>query len=95
MSEENVNKCRKCTYCGNYDRYYVKGLHHFESIRKGYCNKHCKIVANGDSCEYWKTASHKHYLRKRVASRALYEILMDISAIRQILQESQDEEEHL
>ncbi len=95
MNEEIKKKSKKCLYCGNYEGYYKKGLHRFESIKQGFCVKNNQIVSNKDCCEFWKTSSRRFYLRKKVASRALFEILMDISAIRQILQENQDEGENL
>lgn len=95
MNEEKEKKCNRCLYCGNYEGYYKKGLHRFESIKQGLCSKHNKIVSNKDCCEFWRTSSRRFYFRKKVASRALYEILMDISAIRQILEENQDEGENL
>ena len=94
MSEEK-QKSKKCLYCGNYESYYIKGLRRFESIKKGRCKMLDKIVDNNYGCENWKSSSRKYYLRKRVATRALYEIIIDISAIRQILQESQDEGKNL
>lgn len=39
--------------------------------------------------------SRRFYFRKRAISRALYEMLMDISAIRQIIQEEQEERKNL
>ena len=94
MSEDNKQKCKMCRYCGNYEGYYIKSLHHFESIKQGYCSQHRNIVAYNYCCDCWKKNTRKIYMRKRVAARALYEILMDISAIRQILQESVDDGEN-
>lgn len=93
MKEEQ--KCKQCLYCDNYDGYYVKGLRRFESIQKGYCAHLEKIVDNRYGCEHWKSRRRRFLHRKKVASRALYKILMDISAIRQILQENQDEGKNL
>ena len=95
MNKENQTKRKKCMYCSNYEGYYIKGLRHFESIKKGYCSNHCKIVSNNDGCECWKTRARRYYARKRAVSRALYEILMDISAIRQIMLEDKDEGDNL
>ena len=95
MSEEKENKCKKCLYCGNYEGYYTKGLRRFESIKKGHCQMSDKIVDHNSGCENWRSSYRKFNFRKRVATRALYEILMDLSTIRQILQESQDEGKNL
>lgn len=93
--EENEVKSKKCLYCGNYEGYYTKELCHFESIKKGRCQIRDQIVNNNFGCENWRSRFRRVNFRKRVATRALYEILMDISAIRQILQESQNEEKNL
>ncbi len=93
MSEEN--KSKKCLYCGNYEGYYTKKLCRFESIKKGHCEMQDKIVGSNFGCENWKRSCRGFHYRKRVTSRALYEILMDLSAIRQILQESREEGKNL
>ncbi len=95
MEEETTKKSRKCVYCGHYEGYYTKGLHRFERAKQGFCKQHEKIVENGNTCECWETNRRRFYFRKRVISRALYEMLMDISAIRQIIQEEQEERGNL
>lgn len=95
VSMETEGKSRKCLYCGNYEGYYKKGLHHFESIKQGYCSELKKIVSNKDGCMCWRSSRYRCGLRKRVATRALYEILTQISAIRQIFEESEEERKNL
>lgn len=95
MNEETEQKKRQCLHCGLYEPYYTKGLYHFESLKKGYCRKHDKIVEYCDGCEKWRTGIHNDEFRKKVALKALCEILMNLSAIRQILQECQEEEKEL
>lgn len=95
MEEETTKKSRKCVYCGHYEGYYTKGWHRFERAKQGFCKQHEKIVENGNTCECWETNRRRFYFRKRVISRALYEMLMDISAIRQIIQEEQEERGNL
>ena len=92
MSEENKPKSKKCQYCGNYEGYYVKGSRQFESLKKGRCCVQDKIVENCDGCEHWRTRGQRSFYRSRDVSKTLYEIVMDLSAIRQILQENQDED---
>ena len=94
MSEENEQKCKTCRYCGNYEGYYIKSGHNFESIKQGYCKQNRNMVASNFGCDCWRKNTRKINMRKRVATRALYEILTDISAIRQILQESLDDGEN-
>ncbi|HIY78575.1 MAG TPA: hypothetical protein H9728_05980 [Candidatus Borkfalkia excrementavium] len=95
MENEKAKKSTKCVYCGHYEGYYTKGLHCFERTKQGFCEQHNKVVNNGDTCDCWETNRHRFYFRKRVISRALYEMLMDISAIRQIIQEEQEERKNL
>lgn len=95
MEEENEKPNKKCAYCGNFDGYYTKGLHRFERTKQGFCSKHNKIVGNNECCECWRTNSKRFFYRKKVASRALFEMMMDLSAIRQIFQESREEEKNL
>ncbi len=95
MEEGTTKKSTKCVYCEHYEGYYTKGLHCFERTKQGFCKQHNKVVNNGDTCECWETNRHRFYFRKRVISRALYEMLMDISAIRQIIQEEQEERKNL
>jgi len=88
-------KSKKCCYCGNFEGYYTKGLRRYEKSKQGFCSQHRKIVENQNCCECWKKNSKRYSARYRVASRALYEILMDISAIRQIIQENEEENKNL
>ena len=89
--EDTKQKCKKCLYCRNYTAYYIKGVRSFDSIRQGYCCQHNQIVAGCDSCEYWNNAYHRFYIRKKATLKTLYDLLTNISAIRQILEECQDE----
>ncbi|PWM71739.1 MAG: hypothetical protein DBX59_08345 [Bacillota bacterium] len=94
MQEEKKN-IKKCVYCEYYEGYYTKGLYRFDRVKQGKCSRLDKIVNNKDVCECWRKRSRIFYLRRRSASRALYEIMMDISAIRQIFQEDQEERDKL
>lgn len=92
MIKEEEKKNKKCLCCGNFEGYYTKGLRRFERTKQGFCRQYDKIVNKEDSCECWRTSRRGGSFRKRAATRALYEILIDLSAIRQIMQENQDEE---
>lgn len=91
MEQQTEKKNSKCLYCGNFQAYYTKELHNFERTKQGICNYHNKIVNSEEGCEYWKTNNHRLCLRKRAVTRTLYEILTDLSAIRKIIQENQEE----
>lgn len=95
MEEQTDNtktKSEKCVYCGRYERYYTKGLYHFNRTKLGFCSRYDKIVGNNDSCDYWESNRRRYCMRKKAASRALYEILTEISAIRQIFHENREDE---
>lgn len=92
MNKENKSTSKKCLHCGQYDGYYIKGAGNFKSLKMGHCRLRDKLVKCGDGCKHWSTNYHRYQYRKRVATRALYDILMNLSAVRQILQESRDEE---
>lgn len=85
MNGENERKSKKCLHCGYYSAYYTKGLRRFESVKKGNCKLKDTIVNSNFGCEQWRSGNRRFYSRIKVTSRALYEILMDISAIRQIM----------
>ena len=90
MEEEGKNK--SCARCGNFQRYYIKGLRRFEKSEYGYCKQSRQIVCREGSCECWKSAAKGRAVSKRAASRALSEIFSDISALRQIFEEEAEEE---
>ena len=88
---EKEVKSKKCLYCGSFEGYYTKSLRRFERTTQGICRRKDETVNKEDSCDFWKAGCRRLYIRKRAVSRALYEILTELSAIRQIIQESQDE----
>ena len=93
--EKKAVKEKQYFYCGSYEAYYTKGLRRFERTRQGFCSKSNKVVDGSEKCDCWKTKTRKYNcVRKRAVSRALYEILIDLSAIRQIIQENQEEENY-
>lgn len=91
MQEDTEKKNKNCLRCGNFEKYYTKGLYRFESTKHGICRHYNVIVSSNNTCDFWKNNRYRICLRKRAISRALYEILTNISAIRQIIQENQDE----
>lgn len=82
-------RTKKCVYCGYYEGYYTRKLHRYERTNKGYCRKHDKIVLNGETCERWQNNASRRALCRRAVSRELYEMMMDLSAIRQIFQDTE------
>lgn len=93
METTNEGKSQKCVYCSLCEGYYTKGPRRFDRANCGYCYRHRKVVSNGDGCENWKSGGRRYYNRKLIATRTLNEILWNLSAIRQILEEEQEEKE--
>ena len=49
MEEQTDNtktKNGKCVYCGRYERYYTKGLYHFNRTKLGFCSRYDQIVGD-------------------------------------------------
>lgn len=89
---ENTNpKNKLCYRCGRFKGYYTKELSHFERAKLGYCKEYEKIVRNLDCCESWQNGYKRLYSGRKTTMKVLSELLTHITAIRQILQESQEE----
>ena len=58
----------------------------------GFCAKHEKIVEKQGTCAFWRSNLFRRKMRKKVAIRALNDILTNLSEIRQILGEDEKEE---
>lgn len=88
---EEKQKCKECWNCGNYAAYYTKGFCYFDKTKQGFCSKHNEIKGKHDNCVFWRQNMHLNGMRKAVSKRALNDILINLSAIRQILQEEQED----
>ncbi len=84
-------KRKECWNCGNYNAYYTKGFCCFDKTKQGYCSKRLEIKEKHDRCEFWRQNTHLNGMRKAMAKKALTDILINLSAIRQILQEEQED----
>lgn len=87
---ENNNKI--CRDCGEYKAYYTKEYCHFNRQDHGFCAKHEKIVEKQGMCAFWRSNLFRRKMRKKVAIRALNDILTNLSEIRQILGEDEKED---
>ena len=85
-------KQKECFACGNYQAYYRKGFCYFDKENFGFCTRHKKIVNKHESCECWRNNCHVRGLRKAICYKKLDEILSNLSEIKQILAEEQEEE---
>ena len=93
MEDETETNGRRCVLCRYFYRYYTKGIHRFERTDLGICRRRQNIVNKGDGCDCWEFNGRRQYLSKRAAKNMLYEILLELSSVRQIMQELQDEGE--
>lgn len=91
MEETNKSKCFRCRY---FTAYYTKGNMRFNRTKNGGCTLHDKTVGNMETCVRFKDGS-SWYSRKSSCKRVLYDLLFQISQIRQILQEEENENENL
>ncbi len=92
--ENQEQKKKECRRCGNFDRYYTKGLRHYEKTECGFCREQHKIVDQQEYCDCWRTNGRKHFVIERLAAKKLNELLMEISALRQIIEENEEENKY-
>lgn len=92
--EEQEKKTAKCYQCFYFDRYFTKELTRYVRTKIGFCSTHKKSVNAHDCCECWKLKKSRYLYRQRAAEKILNEILLNISAIRQIYQDNLYEVEY-
>ena len=91
MEEEKINK--KCFRCGNFRWYYTKGQYRLSKTQKGYCLEKEEIVDKHGTCSNWNSNYKKFYSSKKQAVKVLRELLLEIAAIRQVLQSEEEQDE--
>ena len=84
-------KNKACWNCGNFDRFYRKGTYSFSKTNLGRCTVCKKIVESCELCERWRNTFTLMGKRKQLALNILNETLTSIVAIRQILEEENEE----
>lgn len=85
------NKIKECYSCRNFKRYYVKGLSRFNKTNLGYCGIRQEIIEKHNICDKYQYSNHAMFSRKKTSLRILADLLTDITAIKQILQEEEEE----
>ncbi|MDE6613642.1 MAG: hypothetical protein K2K28_03720 [Clostridia bacterium] len=85
------NKNKRCYRCKHFQRYYTKGTKKFDQTKYGRCCEKSDTVSSCDTCDKWKGKSSYKYI-KWAAQKALNDILIDIKAIRQVIEEAQKDE---
>ena len=89
IMEETRKECRKCE---RYQAYYTKGLARFNKEKRGFCRASHAVVENHDCCENWCFRSSYGSRRKVDMTKALAELIEQLSGIKQILQEENEHE---
>lgn len=92
MEEKKQEKRKTCSVCGKFTRYYTKGTRRFEPAKFGFCYEQNNIVKSDGGCENQIPNHRRISVHKRAVSRALCDILAQLSAIRQIVCINQEEE---
>lgn len=83
---DKINYCYKCSF---FDRYYTKGTKRFDKTRFGKCRKKNEIVDALDSCDECRIVNF-NYCSKRAVRRCLNDILIQLTELRQIVEEEND-----
>lgn len=84
----------KCYRCEQFDRYYIKGEGRFEKTEIGWCRMTGNNVKAQGSCERFVAKRIAHKSRQAVEA-CLNNILADISAVRNIIEEDRRENEEV
>ena len=87
---ENEVKNHTCAFCNRFDRYYTKGVKKFNKATCGWCCNQGVIVRYTDTCAQfaWRHySSRPRYLTRRYLS----DLLDEIAAIRQVIEETDNE----
>ena len=85
---ERKNKaCWNCKYFG---ALYKKGPIHFSKTKIGTCTIKKDIVDKSGLCERWGNTFALRSDRRKITLRALNDIITEIAAIRQILEEDEE-----
>lgn len=86
---ERKNKaCWNCVYFG---RHYKRGCYRFHKTDIGSCTIKRELVQKNGLCEHWRNTFNVLSRRKERTLQALNDILTDLAAIRQILEEENEE----
>lgn len=86
MQEAN----HKCYMCRHFDRYYTKGIKHFNKATCGWCTDKREIVGIHENCIHYIPRPRN----KRVSTLlriSLSELLTEITEVRKMLEVERDE----
>lgn len=84
-------KGKRCYTCGHFQRYYTKGIKKFDNTKFGRCCVKDAAVSSCNSCEHWKNRPPQRHI-KWASLKALNDILIDIKAIRQVIEDAMEDD---
>ncbi len=89
-----IEESKKCFRCANFDRFFIRGEKSFKKIDFGHCCKKGQTVESNGNCEDFKAKSALKSMRRRVEC-SLYDLLMQITTVRELLEAEMSENEEL
>ena len=84
---------KACWNCGNYAAFYRRGGYAFYKTDKGNCTVKNEVIEKNFCCEKWRNTCTLRSQRKELTLRKLNDVLAEIVAIRQILEEDDERRE--
>lgn len=83
---------KECLNCNHYRAYYTKGYMQFVKTECGMCKKKGIICKKHDTCEQWNQLNLRYqHMKRTTALKKLYDLMLETTAVRQILAEEVDE----
>lgn len=84
--ENDTEKCFKCVY---FQRFYTRGTKKFNSLNLGWCCEKQDVVKNTDicGCNNYKLKKRRSFRSDEMLLYTLNNLMTDISAVRQMLEE--------
>ncbi|MBD5132583.1 MAG: hypothetical protein HDT28_08380 [Clostridiales bacterium] len=88
------NEHNPCYRCKNLERFYTRGVKQFNKTKVGWCCKKVAVVNIHDSCEKYEPRKPCKRI-SRAIKFCLNDLLTDISAIREIIEDERRENEEV
>lgn len=83
---------KKCFRCINFRKYYTRGVTKFNGTKFGWCSGKAASVVNTDCCDEFHPRRNRPMYMDMLQIQ-LNNLLTDISAVRQIIEEDNDDKE--
>lgn len=83
---------KQCYTCNHYRAYYMKGYLRFDKTDCGKCKKCETPCKKHDTCDEWQQINLRYQRMLRTSAlKRLYDLMLETTAVRQILSEEVDE----